>query len=72
MRIRSQTACRNALPLVASAALALLSGCYENVVGAKGMGAQGVSISQPNNPDGNVTSTTKQKRSLKLDNKMTR
>jgi hypothetical protein len=52
--------------LGAATGLTTLSGCYERVVGAKGMGAQGVSISEPNGPKGSVTSTTTQKRTLKL------
>lgn len=43
-----------------------LPGCYEHVVGAKGMGAQGVSIAEPNAPKGSVTQTTTQKRTLRL------
>ena len=55
------------LALGAIAALTTLPGCYENVVAAKGMGAQGVSVSQPNGPEGSRTQTTTQKRSLRLD-----
>jgi len=52
--------------LVLAAALVALPGCYERVVGAKGMGAQGVNISQPNAPEDSVTKTTTQKRSLRI------
>jgi hypothetical protein len=68
MRIRFS----KAVALGTLAALVLMSGCYERVVGAKGMGAQGVSISKPNGPEGSVTTTTTQKRSLRLDDTMKR
>lgn len=43
----------------------LLGGCYERVVGAKGMGAQGVSVTRPNLPDG-AKSTSTQKKTVRL------
>jgi hypothetical protein len=58
--------------LLLAAALICLAGCYERVVGAKGMGAQGVSISEPNGPEGSVTTTSTQKRSLRNKNTISR
>jgi len=49
-----------------AAAAVFLPGCYERVVGAKGMGAQGVSISEPNVPDGSHNTLVTQKKTLKL------
>lgn len=43
----------------------VLGGCYERIVSAKGMGAQGVSVTQPNGPD-NARSTSTQKKTVKL------
>lgn len=47
------------------AAIPLLGGCYERVVSARGMGAQGVSVSQPNSPEIEKSSAT-QRKTVKL------
>jgi hypothetical protein len=60
------------LCLIALAGSAFATGCYERVVAAKGMGAQGVTISQPNAPKDTVTKTTTQKRSLRLQDSSSR
>lgn len=42
---------RAALFLVTAAALACASGCYRKVVSARGIGAQGVNVQEPDNPN---------------------
>jgi hypothetical protein len=49
---------RNSQAAAVVVMLICLTGCYERVVGVKGLGAQGVSVSQPNSPEPARKSTT--------------
>ncbi|MBX3376666.1 MAG: hypothetical protein KF678_06650 [Phycisphaeraceae bacterium] len=46
-------------------AVPLLGGCYERVVSARGMGAQGVTVTHPNSPDDSKATST-QRKTVKL------
>ncbi len=56
---------RRAFPILILLSLVALSGCYERVVGAKGMGAQGVTVTQPNGPESSKSSSA-QKKTVRL------
>lgn len=58
-------AMRRVWAILALVSPVLVGGCYERVVSAKGMGAQGVSVAQPNGPEG-ARATSTQKKTIKL------